>query len=272
MTLVRFFLGTHQPHWLSRCRVPLFVSRRALARYVSLPKSTTDFALDSGGFTELQMHGRWTTTADQYADEVKHYMRSFGWRLRWAAPQDWMCEPIVIAGGPAARGLLFAGTGLSVEEHQRRTVSNFVDLRRLLGDRVIPVLQGWEINDYHRCLEMYAEAGVRLRDEAVVGVGTVCRRQKTDEATQIMRSLSAEGLRLHGFGFKKGGIKNCHDVMVSADSTAWSDRARREPICLPGHESPGPGRPRGHKNCANCMEWALTWRRQVLNEIGERSA
>lgn len=137
---------------------------------------------------------------------------------------------------------------------------------------MIPVLQGWEINDYHRCLEMYAEAGVRLRDEAVVGVGTVCRRQKTDEATQIMRSLSAEGLRLHGFGFKKGGIKNCHDVMVSADSTAWSDRARREPICLPGHESPGPGRPRGHKNCANCMEWALTWRRQVLNEIGERSA
>lgn len=269
---MRFFLGTHQPHWLSRCRVPLFVSRRALARYTTLPRVTTDFALDSGGFTELQLHGKWTLSAHQYADEILHYARSYGWRMLWVAPQDWMCEPIVLSGGPAARGLRFAGTGLSVEEHQRRTVKNFVELRKLLGNKVIPVLQGWELPDYHRCLQMYADAGVRLDNETTVGVGTVCRRQKTDEATEIMRSLSNEGLSLHGFGFKKGGIKNCHAFMTSADSTAWSDRARREPICLPGHDVPGPGRPRGHKNCANCLEWALTWRSQVLKEIGKKNA
>lgn len=266
---MRFFLGTHQPHWLSRCRVPLFISRRALARYAKLPAVATDFALDSGGFTELQLHGRWTVTATEYADEVRHYLRTYGWRLLWVAPQDWMCEPIVISGGAAARGVHFAGTGLSIQEHQRRTVSNFIELRRLLGDKVIPVLQGWAISDYHRCLQMYEDAGIRLVDEAIVGVGTVCRRQKTEEATEIMSSLAAEGLRLHGFGFKKGGIKNCHKFMVGADSTAWSDRARREPICLPGHSRPGPGRPRGHKNCANCLEWALIWRKQVLKEIGE---
>jgi hypothetical protein len=213
------------------------------------------------------MFGRWNLTAEQYADDVSRYIRFYGKHLQWVAPQDWMCEPIVLSGGPAARGIVFAGTGLTIEEHQRRTVRNFLHLRKLLGEKVIPVLQGWSLPDYWRCQDLYKAAGVDLRNERTVGVGSVCRRQSTNDATQIMSTLAVDGLRLHGFGFKKGGLKNCHKLMVSADSTAWSDTARQNPILLPGHQKPGFRRPRGHKNCANCVEWSLLWRQELLQEV-----
>ena len=270
-----FYLGTHQPHWLKDDRfadVPLFVSRRTLNKLVTKPRACTSFALDSGGFTELQMYGRWTINVDQYVDEVGVYVRHYGKRLRWVAPQDWMCEPIVIAGGIGKRGQKFAGTGLSVEEHQRRTVANFVQLRGRLGAILIPVLQGWQLQDYWRCQQMYADAGVDLASERTVGVGTVCRRQGTNEATQIMQTLAVDGLRLHGFGFKKTGLANCHHFMSSADSTAWSDTARQNPVLLPGHDSPGPGRSKGHINCANCATYALQWRRELLDRMTPNAA
>lgn len=268
-----FFLGTHQPHWLGDARlagVPLFISRTQLSRGKSLPRAGTSFALDSGGFTELQLYGRWRTSADQYADEIRVYARHFGASLVWVAPQDWMCEPIVLSGGAADRGISFAGTGLTVEEHQRRTVANFVELRRLLGEFVIPVLQGWALADYWRCEQMYADAGVCLEDERTVGVGSVCRRQGMGSATNIMATLANGGLRLHGFGFKKVGIRANREHLTSADSLAWSDAARRGPVCLEGHDKPGPGRRFGHKNCANCLEFAMQWRDEIETDAPQR--
>ena len=65
--VTRFYLGTHEPSWLRRLNdVPLFISHRRLQRLVNLYPATTGWALDSGGFTELSMHGRWTTTPAAY--------------------------------------------------------------------------------------------------------------------------------------------------------------------------------------------------------------
>lgn len=267
-----FYLGTHQPQWLAdeRCRdVPLFVSRRTLAQRKTLPRAATSWALDSGGFTELQMHGRWTVSTAEYVAEVRRFRDEVG-LLEWAAPQDWMCEPIVLSGGDAARGVRFAGTGLSVDEHQRRTVDNFCELRSIAPDLpIIPVLQGWQVCDYWRCEDLYRSAGVDLRAEPLVGVGTVCRRQGTNTATLIMRSLAASGLRLHGFGFKVLGLRESANDLTSADSLAWSETARRS-APLPGHDLPGPGRPKGHINCANCLYYALRWRSDLLEGLTRR--
>jgi hypothetical protein len=53
-------------------------------------------ALDSGGFTELRLHGGWRTTAAEYVTVVRRYRDQIGC-LEWAAPQDWMCEPFMLA-------------------------------------------------------------------------------------------------------------------------------------------------------------------------------
>lgn len=255
---MKFFLGTHQPHWLADARfagVPLFVSRRTLARYKAAPRATTSWALDSGGFTELAMHGRWTLSTREYAAEVRRYRDEIG-SLEWAAPQDWMCESAMLDK-----------TGLTIREHQRRTVENLQELRSIAPDLpFVPVLQGWASGDYHDHAEAYDRAGVDLRAEPTVGVGTVCRRQNTTSAALLMHSLAREGLRLHGFGFKSTGLAMCAESMVSSDSLAWSYAARRQPP-LEGHCMPGPGRTRGHINCANCADFALDWRADLLGRL-----
>lgn len=230
---MRFYLGAHMPRWLERLKVPLFVSRRRLVTYKQLPRAAAPWALDSGGFTELSSFGRWTLSPEEYVEEVHRYRDEVG-GMEWAAIQDWMCEPWIIQK-----------TGLSVEEHQRRTLANYERLLVLAPALPwTPVLQGWSRPDYLRHLAWYRAAGHRLERLPVVGVGSVCRRQASNEAGAIVRELAYEGLRLHGFGFKINAfVAGFHRYLASSDSMAWSAAARREPR-LEGCSHRG--------NCANC--------------------
>jgi hypothetical protein len=242
----RFYLGTHHPNWL-HLGVELFISDRRLRIYRTLPRAKMVWALDSGGFTELTRHGGWDhgPTPAEYVARVRRYRDEIG-HLAWAAPQDWMCEPH-----------LTAATGLSVAEHQHRTITNYLRLRELAPELpFIPVVQGWRVDDYRRCVDLYARAGVDLAAADLVGVGSVCRRQSTDQVGHILTALHQHGVRrLHGFGVKTLGLARYHHLLTSADSMAWSAQARRQPP-LPGCT--------GHINCANCPRYALRWRARVL--------
>ncbi|MFG3618069.1 hypothetical protein [Nocardia sp. NPDC047654] len=247
---MRFYLGTHHPGWLRRIAVPLFVSDRTLRDYKRLPRAVERWALDSGGFTELSTHGTWANgpSPREYVARVRRYATEVG-KLDWAAPQDWMCEPRIVAK-----------TGLSVAEHQRRTVANYLELRdRAAGEVVFaPVLQGFELADYLHCVDLYDTAGVDLTAAPIVGVGSVCRRQGTKEAARIIAALCARlpGVALHGFGIKTIGLRHYGQMLASSDSLAWSYHARyRAP--LPGCTT--------HKNCANCPKYAVRWRTRVLD-------
>src|SRR4051794_28320168 len=81
---VQFFLGCAIPAWLGRTSIPLFVSRARLAGLKKLPRALGPWALDSGAFTMLDQHGRWTVGPEQYADEVQHWSDVIG-KLGWAA-------------------------------------------------------------------------------------------------------------------------------------------------------------------------------------------
>lgn len=251
---MRFYLTTHKRHWVKSVTVPLFLKAEHFEVARTLPQAITRFAIDSGGFTMLQKNGYWTRSPRQYIDDLRRIREGVG-LFDWAAPQDWMCEPAIINGGTYGNQT-FAGTGLSVAEHQARTVTNYLELRTLAPDLpIIPVLQGWELPDYERCLDLYTRAGIDLTREPVVGLGSVCRRQATSEAVAIVTTLAGYGLRLHGFGFKTLGLQRVGHLMASADSLAWSSHARRRPP-MPGHTT--------HKNCANCLPYALAWRDRVI--------
>ena len=131
-------------------------------------------------------------------------------------------------------------TGLSVEEHQIKTVRNFLQLRDMLGPILIPVLQGWSRDSYLQCVDMYEREGVDLNKEAVIGLGSVCRRNADTEITEIIESL--QPLNLHGFGIKGVTYNSNKHLLTSADSMAWSFWARYEPP-LDGCT---------HQSCANC--------------------
>lgn len=232
----RFYLGTHKTGWLARAGVPLFLSRRWLAERKRLPQAAASWVLDSGGYTELSQYGDWSIHPAQYIEEIHRYQEEVG-RLDWVAPMDWMCEPGVRAK-----------TGLTVEAHQRYTVGNFLLLRQILGGLVIPVLQGWELDDYLDCWSRYQAEGVELEDEPVVGIGSVCRRGADDEVIGILNALKP--LRMHAFGVRSAALARSAHFLVSADSMAWSYSARRN--------GPLPGCP--HASCQNCLRYALDWR------------
>jgi hypothetical protein len=247
---MQFFLGTHRPGWLARLDVPLFVSARRLRGRLRLPRAMGPWSLDSGGFSEVSLLGRWETPAATYAAEVRRYSQEIG-QLTTAAVQDWMCEPFITRK-----------TELSVREHQRRTIRSYLELRQLAPDLPwMPVLQGWTYDDYLRHLDEYDAAGIDLAALPLVGLGSVCRRQDTTLAEELVRDLHGRGLRIHAFGFKSGGLARCSRFLASADSMAWSYRARHEPIRLPGCT---------HRNCANCEKFALAWRADLLASIATR--
>ncbi|SCD55718.1 hypothetical protein GA0115250_113342 [Streptomyces sp. BvitLS-983] len=260
-TSMRFYLTTHKRHWVRLTNKPLFLKSEHFAVARTLPKALGPYAVDSGGFTELQRHGTWTRTPAQYVKDLRRIWEHVG-PYDWAAPQDWMCEDLIIHGGQAGP-LTFHGTGLSVAEHQRRTINNFLDLRSLAPDlRIIPVLQGRTVAEYEHCRRLYVDAGVDLEAEPTVGLGSVCRLQSTREGAAIVTAMAAHGLKLHGFGFKTLGIVKVGHLLASADSAAWSYHARRRPP-LPGHT---------HKNCANCIDYAVAWRDRVVASIPEVGA
>ena len=245
MIVVLFLLGTHEVSWLGRTDVPLFISHRRLARQRRWPRAIGPWAEDSGGFSELSLFGAWVTTARDYAASVTRHAVEIGGML-WAAIQDWMCEPFMLDR-----------TGLSLAEHQARTVNSYLELRELApAVPWAPVIQGWRRADYHDHVRQYAAAGVDLGAAPVVGVGSICRRQATDEAAEILGSLAALGLRLHAFGLKTLGLRKIGGDVASADSMAWSLNARKNPP-LPECS---------HRSCANCLRYALRWRDQVLAE------
>lgn len=240
-----FYLGTHHPAWLSRAYVPLFLSYHRLSDRTTVPRAVCSWALDSGGFTELSQHGTWRVDARTYARDVQWLQREIG-HMQFAAIQDWMCEPTIRNK-----------TGLSVEAHQRNTIDSWLRLSELAPDVPwLPVLQGWTFGEYLDHVEMYDAADPSWRTRPV-GLGSVCRRQDTARVQALIQILADDGLRLHAFGFKRRGLPAVAQHLDSSDSLAWSYQARRSRP-LPGCS---------HASCANCMEYALLWRSELLAHV-----
>jgi hypothetical protein len=114
--------------------------------------------------------------------------------LEWAAPQDLTCEVAILQR-----------TELSVREHQRRTVDNFVELQMLWGDDnpspFMPVIKGVSPGSSLRCFDRYGCAGIDVARYPVVGIGSVCRRQGAAKVDAIVSGPLRRdpGLPMHVF-------------------------------------------------------------------------
>ena len=174
--------------------------------------------LDSGGFV----------AASRY--------RGFGWSVRdylalcaaapWTrfASMDWCVEPEVAADHEQVLDRI-SGTVCLNRECLR-------EARRLgIADRFMPVIQGWEVDDYLRCLDLMFD----LDPFPVVGVGSMCRRH-VEGPTGILQvlheldeALGDSPVRLHLFGLKSQGMEavRAHPRVASFDSQAYGVAARQ---------------------------------------------
>ena len=196
---------------------------------------------------QIHRHGGWKQSPEEYLERVYLLDDKAQRSMLWASPQDWMCEPDALKA-----------TGLSVEQHQQLTIENYLELK-VLDKRglIIPVLQGWELGDHLVHVEMYRAAGVDLAELPLVGVGTICRRQRTSEIRSLVTSLYDVGIKMHGFGVKSRGLGMYSDMLVSADSMAWAFMARMDAL---GNRPRPCGDPAArHVACTNCYQWAHMW-------------
>jgi hypothetical protein len=247
---LEYYLGAHRAHWLRECTWPLFISHRVLRGRKSLPRARTRWALDSGGFTELNLHGERRTSARDYVAQVRRYSAEIG-NLQFASQQDWMCETSVLAK-----------TGLSVTVHQEKTIDNFIELMMLAPELPwMPVLQGWCVRDYHEHIERWEARGIALKQRPRVGVGSICRRKCDVVLKRILSEVAGYGLRLHAFGLKTSGLRSAGGHLVSADSMAWSYAARRE------NRDCGPLLARQRTGGQNRLESAIGWFEQRIEPI-----
>jgi hypothetical protein len=242
---VKFYLGTNKAAWLQKAKVPLFVSHRTLRTLKIRKMARVEWCLDSGGFTELSMHGQWTISPDEYCWYVTRYKNGIG-KMKWASQQDWMCEDFMLSK-----------TGKTIQEHQTLTTQNYLDLKQIEPKLpFIPVIQGQTLQHYLEHIEQFKDAGVDLTQMETVGIGSVCRRQATHEIIPIVTEIAAKGIKLHGFGMKTTGLKKVGHLMHSADSMAWSFGARmsnyKRPECT--HKAP---------KCSDCLIYAQEWHAQV---------
>lgn len=269
-----FFLGSHRPYWLAQSRAPLFISVNTMGEYKGYGDNwpiakaggcRVPWALDSGGFTELKNHGEHRIPPDIYGSMVTRFMDEYTMTPpNFAAIQDFMCEPWVIAGG-TYKGQRFVGTGLTLRNHLELTVMNYCYLAEEFDFiNWMPTLQGYTLEDYLLCEQLYLDAGVDLAGARRVGLGSVCRRESTAEIAEIVKTFAGRGYRLHGFGVKTDGLKLYGKDLASADSMAWSTAARLEQIQLPDTRWGACTHP---GICNNCLRWAMVWREMVLRGL-----
>lgn len=211
-----FYVGLHLPNKAIRIDRS-FISANRLWNQKA-PILVNEWVMDSGAFTEISTHGRYRSSAEDYAEVIRRFSRSGD--LKAAVAQDYMCEAHILEK-----------TGMTIPQHQGLTIERYDGLLAcdVAGIPIMPVLQGFQPDDYVRHLRDY---GDRLKPNMWVGVGSVCKRQGSPKAIlAILKAIHQErpDLRLHGFGVKLTSLKNrevCNHL-YSADSMAWSFAARK---------------------------------------------
>lgn len=247
-----FFPGLHQPadcQYIPRC----FVSVNRLKTRKSDFK-VGRWIMDSGAFTELNIHGYHTLGVDEYAEQIVRWSRCG--ELVAACAQDYMCEAFMFAGqedhdedwkdymldeGAHPSWLedpeFSAPDPIGVHDHQRLTVERYGLLKDAVAARggqtyIMPVIQGFTPQEYVNCIDLYEKAG-HLPHGAYVGVGSVCKRNADPDAVLavlVAVKCCRPDLQLHGFGLKITALGNAtiRSMLRSADSMAWSTAARHE--------------------------------------------
>lgn len=186
--------------------------------------------IDSGGAPQtIIRHGGHPDSIHDYIDYLREPPTRYGddrqdVRIEQFALRDWPCEPDV-------RQAL----DLSVEELQYRTLIDHINMmdaleRERFDADPVAVLQGWDIEDYLVCIDLFRDHGL-LTDK--LAVGTLCGRQNTtvirNTSWRIARNLPGR-VSLHGFGVKQSALREPDVLRIfdSMDTLAWDQRLRQD--------------------------------------------
>jgi hypothetical protein len=173
--------------------------------------------VDSGGFSLISRQGG-HDPAWEYANHVARTDADL------VALQDLPCEDEALdACDRSVDEQVHASTRQQAETKRAMDAMNDFD------PELVPVIQGWEPDDYLRSIEDLESAGLDLTGR--VGVGTLCRRNAKDDIRRVIMAIDSvlgDEVELHGFGVKTNVLQyaEVRNLLTSADSQSYNDRAR----------------------------------------------
>jgi hypothetical protein len=177
-----------------------------------VPDSPNRVIVDSGGFQA-------TTTWDlSYPYSVRDL---FEWAVEVGADEvalpDFACEPDLHDTTPEER------VTRTVEKHRQ---ARDVFRAESWPFEVLPVLQGWEPDEYRRCARLFERHDL-VRDR--MAIGTVCKRDdpsKIGEVLDVCEDVLGPR-QWHLFGLTLNGWKDSRlwGRFASSDTSAWNYRA-----------------------------------------------
>jgi len=169
--------------------------------------------VDCGGYSLLK-----SDSEHPPLDEYIRYLQR--WQPDRYVLRDYPCEPD-----------LLDDLNETVESHQQNTLDDHIEMLERtdsLDGTPYPVIQGWRVEQYLDCIDLFRDHGIPLNS---LGVGSICRRNAANEIQEILREIRRElpDANLHGFGVKVSMFKmqGVSELLDSADSLAYSYATRR---------------------------------------------
>jgi hypothetical protein len=186
-------------------------NRKKEWRAMVYPRNAGKRWLDCGGFTLLNKYGDYPFTVANYANLVAATRPTF------YATMDYPCEPNI-------------NRTMALRDNRQR-IKATVDMAAQLmamGPMIdtgtaVPVLQGYTLDEYLYCLELYHRRGLV---RPYMAVGSMCKRSNDVEILDLLppiyeAAVSAGVKRLHLFGLKLSDVlKPLHGMIWSRDSAA----------------------------------------------------
>jgi len=173
--------------------------------------------IDSGGFSIL--------VSDKYDDHpsvntYRSYLR--GQDPEYYTLQDYPCEPDLLDEHDR-----------TVDDHIQMTVDKHVECLDRIPESIgtpVPVIQGWEIEDYLDCIDRFREQGIL--PHPYVSVGSVKRKYDPVASRDIVKAVRKElgsDTNIHALGVKTQVFSQTDAALYidSADSNAYDRAASR---------------------------------------------
>ena len=192
------------------------ISKYFIASRFELPNSVERVILDSGGYSFYMKYGKYPFDLEKYIELV--YLIQDQSPLFKVAILDYPCEPKLDRHRP-----------MTNKERIDKTISNAVECFQ--ADRKIPwlpVIQGYEIDEYSSCIDQYKDVGIKSDYWAI---GSLCSRkgQKMKIRNIVSSIVEYTGdVKLHSFGLTLSYLSDpqIFNSIYSTDSSSWNYRAR----------------------------------------------
>jgi hypothetical protein len=265
---MKFYVGVGQQSqimWVKdRFMLSFQVARRR--KHVWGIPDRLEWIMDSGSYSELKKHGKYTFTPEEYFNNI------LLWQPDYFVNMDWMCEPHQLEK-----------TGKTAKEHQELSLEHQIKLHELLEDswfkehcELMGIIQGWTPEQYVDHIDQLKEHDMIL---PYMGVGSVCRRAADKKIIDVIKTIRRElpDTNLHGFGVKTSLLKRSitYDCLDSVDSQAWCYTGWKACKNPQGHSMLGSKCfvhdwkkcHRDTDDCANCGRFMHQWVEKNLSLI-----